>query len=480
MRTPSIRRALLIRCGIGVGVLLVTLSLVVYSHVSKSLSRELNRSVRGTASLLSDQIELENGVITHEWQEGIRPKAMLPGGELFEFWDETNDITIRSPGMHGMDLPRFSGLDGVPEFRSILLPDGSRARALGLRVFPFVLPEEVEKMEARGAIVDPKSFPHLLVVAESAEPNIRTLERLASVLIIGNLCALGLGYLVIDRVVCAALKPIDELAMQVTNRAEHQLDDALEVPGKLPSELGELAHGFDALLSRVAAIRHRERDFIRHAAHELRTPIAGLQATTDLALSKPREAEEYVKLLKTCHKTALDLGELVKRLSALAQIGKSQAMVFNEPVDFSALLEEGLRLVRGRAEARGLVIRWAVPSERLRVMGDPPLLQIILNNLLDNAVSYASDGGEIVIHSITVEGWLEIVFGNPTLTLPEDLDRLFEPLFRQETSRHDAGGHLGIGLTLSLDAARAMGAALQCRKGEGGDVIEFVLRVKAV
>jgi signal transduction histidine kinase len=113
------------------------------------------------------------------------------------------------------------------------------------------------------------------------------------------------------------------------------------------------------------------------------------------------------------------------------------------------------------------------------VMADPPLLRIILNNLLDNAVSYACDGGEILIDSTTTGGWVEIIVSNPVERMPDDLGRLFEPLFRQESSRHDAGSHLGIGLTLSLDAASSMGGSLECRKGKAANVIEFVLRLKA-
>ena len=479
MRTPSIRRALLIRCGLGVGVLLVALSLVVYNHVEKSLARELNRTVRGTASMLADQIELENGAIIHEWREGMRPNAVLPGGELFEFWDETRGTSIRSPGMHEKDLPRFTGPDGTPEFRSVRLPDGSEARALGLRVYPFVLPEEVEKMKQRGSVVDPKSFPHVLVVAHSAEPNIRTLERLASVLVFGNLCVLGLGYLLIDRVIRATLRPIEDLATQVSNRAEHQLDDALAVPGELPSELSTLAHGFDALLSRVAAIRQRERDFIRHAAHELRTPIAGLQATTDLALSRPREAEQYAGYLATCHKTALDLGALVQRLSALARTDSSAIKPVSERIAFSGLLEEMMGQIVDPAAERGLKIDRELVDDGLFVMGDPPLLRIILSNLLDNAVCYTCGGGGLSIRSVEKDGWVELVFSNPVADFPVDLDRLFEPLFRQEASRHDAGGHLGIGLTLSRDAAKSMGGTLHARRGGVDGVIEFVLRLRA-
>lgn len=478
MTSPSIRRALLLRCGIGVGVLLVVLSLVVYNHVQKSLARELSRNVRGMASLLSDQIELENGGIIHEWQEGIRPKAVLPGGELFQFWDETSGISVRSPGMHETDLPRFTGPDGTPEFRSIRLADGSRARALGLRVFPFVLPEEVERMKQRGQVVDPRSFPHTLVVAQSEEPNARTLERLATVLVLGTLCTLGIGFVVVERVVRATLRPIDELASQVANRTEQQLDAALELPGRLPRELVGLATGFDSLLARVAVTRQRERDFIRYAAHELRTPIAGLRATTDLALSRMREAAEYEEHLRTCHRTALQLGELVQRLSSLARTGRPIDASQIEPVDLGQQLHDCLGRFYARARERGLLIEDEVPKSGLVVLGDRPLIRVILSNLLDNAVSYARAGRGIRIRFVRNADWIEMRFINEVEAMPEEPQRLFEPLFRQEASRHDASAHLGIGLTLSLDAARAMGGGMSVESDEAEETLVFILRLR--
>ncbi len=479
MRIPSIRRALLIRCGLGVGLLLGTLSLVIYNHVAKSLARELNRAVRAAASLLADQIELENGGIIHEWREGIRPKAVLPGGELFQYWDETKRTSVRSPGMHENDLPRFTGPEGAPEFRNIMLPDGSRARALGLRVYPFVLAEEVEKMKARGVVLDPRSFPHILVVAQSAESNYRTLERLASVLIIGNLCTLGLGYLVIDRVIRATLRPIDQLAGQVLNRAEDQLDDALDLPGRLPSELVGLANGFDTLLSRVATTRRRERDFIRHAAHELRTPIAGLRVTTDLSLSKKRQADDYESYLRTCQLAAIQLGELVQRLSSLARTGRPIDSSQLECVDLAEVFHTCLPTHRERCIEHGLRIEDEVPLEGLMVSGDRPMIRLILNNLLDNAVTYSKDGCRIRIEVFREEGWIGMRFINAVEEMPSDPERLFEALFRQESSRHDSNTHLGIGLTLSLDAARAMEGSLKAMAGEEPGTIAFVLRLKS-
>ena len=71
MSTPSIRRTLLLRCGVGVGILLCLLSTATYLIVRHGLIRELDRSITQTAALLSNQVELENGHITFEWQEGL-------------------------------------------------------------------------------------------------------------------------------------------------------------------------------------------------------------------------------------------------------------------------------------------------------------------------------------------------------------------------------------------------------------------------
>ena len=476
MRSPSIRRSLLLGCGVGVGILLCLLSGGVYLLVKQSLYRELDESIAQTAALLANQVELENENITYEWKEGIGTNRQLIADGLFQFWDEKTGITTRSPGLQAHDLPRFSHSDGSPSLRSIQLPNGHRARAIGLRVNPFVLPEEVARMKERGRVIDPKSLPHILVLARDSEPVYHTLDRLRWTLAGGALLTLGLGFMLIHRVIRVTLQPINELTSQMKDRAEHQLDSALLLPGNLPAELTGLAENFDSLLARVAAIRQRERDFIRHAAHELRTPIAGLRATTDLALSQPREAAAYADHLTTCQKTALELGELVNRLSALSRIGQAGSPLLLESLDVSEILMACLDSVRPLLHDRGLEVKREFPEQAMVTSGDATLLRIIFNNLLDNATCYTNPGGEVRIRGGVTGGLIEIKISNPASNLPENLERLFEPLFRRETSRSDAGTHLGIGLTLSLEAATAMGATLEARKIQEG-WIEFAFAI---
>ena len=476
MRQPSLRRTLLIRCGLGVGVLLCLLSWGIYLLAKGSLYREVDESIAQTAALLANEVELENGEISFEWKEGIGTNNNLIEDGLFQFWNESAGNTTRSPGLRLLDLPKFTGPDGKPRLKSIELPNGHRAHAIGLRIFPFVLPEEMERMKASGRVIDPKSLPHILVVARDTEPIHHTLARLRGILAGGCLLTLALGLLLIDRVVRITLRPIDNLTAQMRDRTGHRLDAALDLPEALPAELSGLAENFDLLLGRVSAIRQRERDFIRHAAHELRTPIAGLQATIELALSQPREGGSYAGYLETCRKSAHDMGELVKRLSALSRIGQEHSALKFEPVDIGALLDDCLAVILPLFEGRGITLKRELPAEPMIATGDVTLLQIIFNNLLDNAVSYTPAGGEIRLLGLVSPSNLEIRIANPAKDLPDNLNRLFEPLFRRESSRNDAGDHLGIGLTLSQEAAAAMGTSLQAQRMDEGR-IEFSLQL---
>jgi signal transduction histidine kinase len=307
----------------------------------------------------------------------------------------------------------------------------------------------------------------------------RTLDRLRWMMAGGTLLTLGLGFVLIVRAVRSSLEPIDRLSHEVRERAGHQLDQALDVPGEMPVELVDLAREFDALLARVAVIRRRERDFIRHAAHELRTPIAGLQATTDLALSQPREASAYVRALEDCQRVAGQLGELVKRLSALARIGRAIDPLALAPIDLSAVTGESAAAFRERAAQRGLTWRFDWPEGGLKARSDAATLRIILNNLFDNAVEYAAANGEIRIVGRAADGRVRLEVSNPVDDPPDDPERLFEPLFRRDESRHDAADHLGIGLTLSREAALALGGGLNARLTAERNGLVFVLELPA-
>lgn len=477
MNGPSIRRSLLFRTGTGVGLLLCLLSVTTYLLVRHGLYKELDASIEQTAALLANQVELEDGQIIFEWQEGIGTNPLATNEGMFQYWNEATGETTRSPALGRRDLPKFHGLHGVPELRDITMPGARRhARAIGMVVYPFVLPEEQARMETENQVLDPKSMPHVLVVARDAKPVHHILSRLRWILGAGTIGTLVMETLLIRRSIGFSLRPIDDFARHVRECSAERIDSALNVPGRMPRELRGLAEDFDALLSRVAAIRQRERDFIRHAAHELRTPIAGLQATSEVALSRPRDAESYIESLRKCHRTASELSALVSRLTALARIGRRIDSPTPEEVDLARLAADCLRPYRETVQGNHIRHEGTGTGAPPLAMADPALLRIIVQNLIDNAVCHGSHPGRLRIDIRHRNDMIELTVANPVDTFPKDPERFFEPLFRSDESRGDSGSHLGIGLTLSREAAEAIGGNLRVGKTTDG-WIEFTLEL---
>jgi len=456
----SIRRTLLIRCGLGVGLLSVLLSLSIYFVVRQGLYEELDQSVRETASILANQMEYEHGKIIFEWQEGLGTNTDISDQALFQYWNEKSGLTTRSPHLAETDLPKFSGPDGNPDIETVVVPGRfENARALGMIIYPYLNPAEISDPPLPGKKFDPKNYPHTLVVARDLTPILRTLNILAATLAIGTLLTFVMGYIVIRRAVDSSLQPISKLTRQVHARSADRLDSAIILPSSLPAELVPLAESFDSLLSRLASVRDREKDFIRHASHELRTPIASLSAVTELALSRTRETEEYVRHLESCAETTDQLNKLVQRLSALARIDNRNTPPESVPLPLREMLSEALSEFAPALETAGLAVSITPKQGDFTALADPTLTRLILRNLIDNAATYAPLGSTITIHLSKNDDRISISISNPTTDLSENPDRLFEPLFRRDPSRTEST-HLGIGLTLSREAAEAMQATL--------------------
>lgn len=461
MRRPSIRQWLLFRSSVAIASLLTALGIALYYIMKQSMLQALDESISQTAALLANEVELENGIITFEWQEGLGSNRTLTTSSLFQFWDEQTGITTRSPALATADLPKFCGNDRTAIKRSIDLPNGARGRAIGLRVHPFVDPEEVLRLKLAGRIATPENRTLVLVVAADAEPLYQTLNRLRWILAAFLISSVAVGFLIIARVVRLALKPIKQLEKQVKNRNESQVDQALKLPANLPSELLGLTENFNLLLGRVAGLREREFNFVRMLTHELRTPIAGLRATTELALSKQRDIHEYQQQLALCHQAAIELNSLINRLSSLAKLGHGDVITTLVKFDIAKMLDECLEPFIPQFNLKNLRLTHSTSSKALLVQGDPFLAQLIITNLLDNALAYASSAGDVQIQYDDRSDSTSILISNSTQCPLDEIDRWFEPLFRTDVSRQDSVQHLGIGLALSLNAAYAMGWILQ-------------------
>jgi two-component system OmpR family sensor kinase len=304
--------------------------------------------------------------------------------------------------------------------------------------------------------------------------------RLLRVLIIVAVAAALLVSVVVPLVARLALSPLDDMTRLARGVAGGRRGERLW-PDAADTELGRTATAFDDMLDalegaeqRALASEQSMRRFVADAAHELRTPIAGIAAAAEAALQHPNggDPEAHQRLLVMLGREAHHAGRLIEDLLDLARIDTGLTL---QP-DVTDLRQVAVEEVE-RAQLRH-------PQQLLSVEGPPviatvdaPRIGQVLANLLNNACAVTPAGGTIRVVISRPAGGVAIAVHDDGPGVPaEDRERIFGRLIRLNESRGRAGEGAGLGLTIARGIARAHGGDVTCEpqpKGTAGAV--FVL-----
>lgn len=257
------------------------------------------------------------------------------------------------------------------------------------------------------------------------------------------LLTLALG-LVTWMVLGRALRPVEEL------RAGAARVSDVGGPGTLPvpraQEIAALARTLNAMLDRLAASAQRQRSFVADAAHELRSPIAALRTSLEVARAHP-EAYEDAELTADLEHEAIRLHVLADDLLVLARVGAA-------PLDVrEADLAEVARSAAGQVEVRG----------EGRAMVDPSAVGRVVRNLVDNARRYARD--DVVVE--VGDGVVTVDDDGPGIAAA-DRERVFERFTRLGSARGRDSGGAGLGLAIAREIAREHGGDVTLGDGDLG------------
>ncbi|MGE5524962.1 MAG: sensor histidine kinase N-terminal domain-containing protein [Rhodospirillaceae bacterium] len=269
-----------------------------------------------------------------------------------------------------------------------------------------------------------------------------------------------------------ALTPLQRLARDVSDRDWNNLS-GIGSSG-VPDEVRPLTDAFDGLMHRLAAALTAQQRFISEAAHQLRTPMAGLTSQTERALLandintiKPALAQLLV--------SARRVTRLVNQLLTLARAepgsGAEREFV---PVDLAALVQQTCMEWVPEALHKHVDLGYAGPSKPVTIEGDELLLTEMLNNLIDNALRYgASRGGTITVR-LTEAPVVEVSVEDDGPGIPQaERGRVFERFHRVPGS--EPGG-CGLGLAIVREIARAHHADVYVDVPEGGRGTAFRVR----
>jgi len=270
----------------------------------------------------------------------------------------------------------------------------------------------------------------------------------------------------------AGLAPLNDLALALARRDSSDLRPV--ATDRVPGEVRPAVEAFNSLMTRVEAAQSAQQRFLSEAAHQLRTPLAGLSAQLDRALL----AQDY-EALKPAFVQLRGASRRVTRLVnqlltiARAEPGADPRREFGE-FDLAALVQETCREWVPDALAAGVDLGFAGDPGPVRIVGHEPLVGEMLNNLIDNALRYGARSGQSITVRLTNDPQPEIaVEDEGPGVVPEERSRIFERFHRVSGS---AAGGAGLGLAIVREIARTHGAQAWVEEGPAGRGAVFRVR----
>ena len=399
--------------------------------------------------------------------------------DLYECWLGDEIVLARAPALGRDSLPRFAEEPGVPKFANIELEDGRRARAVAVR-YLRPRPERPDPLRSslvpdlRAPVSSPSAHPVEVIVAQPEEElggilvQLRLLIAL-SWIVTSLLSAAGLTW-----VVRRGLAPLEDLGDQIQSKGESELDQPFSLPGA-SVELAPVVDRLNGFRERVGSAIEREHDFAAHAAHELRTPLAGLRSTLEVSLSREREPGDYRESEQAALRITAQLERLVGRLLELARTGSPNAVVRPERFALRQLALESWAPFSDASAERGVLLEIAIDPD-LWISSDRQLLGRVLQNLLENLGNYADGDSTARLTAALSGGDVLIVVENDCAGLDEELVRhAFDAFWRSDAARSAVGRHAGLGLALCLQLVELLSGTISASADDGRFRVKILL-----
>lgn len=327
-------------------------------------------------------------------------------------------------------------------------PDGV-ARDGGWYTVPITRDSEDWRTEARFLHIPLPEGAHLLVGRDIAEK-----IRLRGVLADGLAISLGIalvialfGAALLRRAVAARLAPAASTAEAIAAG-----DLSRRVPiSRRRDEFDQLGATLNTMLDHIAQLMEGVRGVSDSLAHDLRTPLARARARLEESLVSA--GEDAHALRQAVERGIADLDHIIRIFHALLRIAEAEAGARRaafRPFDLVPVLVDAAEFYGAAAEARGQSIALSLP-ENLPLVGDRDLVLQAVANLLDNAVKFAPEGGQITLSATVADGVAEIVVADdgPGLSAA-DRARAGERFFRADSARSTPGSGLGLSLVRAV------------------------------
>jgi heavy metal sensor kinase len=437
-RTTTLRTRLTVYYVAVLAVLLLVYACLVFALQYEALTRQMVHDE------VQDVITVE-GLLYFDTQGQLqlqqnyysRPQSHLLVDRLMEVLDTSGGAVLyRSPTLQGMSMGgRLDPREGVLDFhqRRFELADGTK----------IFMVSHIHRLDGRTVVIR---------LGYRLDSFRSYMERFVLLLLLAIPLALALAAAAGQSIARRALEPLDQMNARAESITAHNLHDRLDVANP-NDELGQMATAFNNLLQRLEQAFFQLHRFTADAAHELRTPLAVVRATSEVALQEQRSADDYRNALSSVLEETVRLNATIDSLLLLARAESTQPGKHQTIFPIKPLVDEVLSFLEILLEERDLrVVEEVEGVENADVLGDRSLLRVAFLNVLHNAIKFSPQQSVLVISYRNLEGpppaiCITVQDQGPGIT-PGDEERVFDRFFTRSGS--EAGSPAGTGLGLAI------------------------------
>jgi heavy metal sensor kinase len=262
--------------------------------------------------------------------------------------------------------------------------------------------------------------------------------------------AAGVGWFMARRAV-SGVEAITRTAQKISGGT---LEERVPVRGR-GDEIDQLAITFNQMLDRIQALLREIKELSDNMAHDLRSPITRIRGIAEVTLTSSKTLSEYEGMATS---TIEECDRLLEMLNTMLMISKTESgvdKISGKDVDLTGIVRQACELFEPTAEDKKVNLNCDVP-DGTHLIGDTPMIQRMLSNLLDNAIKYTPSGGIVNITVSESETQVVVAVKDTGIGISHaDLPRIFDRFYRCDQSRSQAG--IGLGLSLARAIARAHG-----------------------
>jgi two-component system heavy metal sensor histidine kinase CusS len=426
-----------------------------HNRFDESLAARIrNLTILGEYTATGLEVEFHERML-YDFEREERP-------EYYQIWLDDKSTFAKSPLLKDVDLPFVAGTIESPQVVPVTLPDGRSGKIAGVTFLP-PNDEDFEEVDGKKDDEDDtrsnedggaelasedqyERTPITIVVARDTldiDQSLQyILQGMIAVVVAATLTMLPVWALVIQK----GLSPLIRVADRIAAINATDLDTRIETTS-IPSEVAPVIERLNSLLERLQNAFLRERAFSSDVAHELRTPLAGLRANLEVTLSRDRDTAEYRAALVECLSISLQMQQMIETLLSMAKMESCQVDISTQSVALDAIAAEHLDSATKQVNAKELTIQFDRNPCQLHT--DAKKIQLVIRNLLDNAVAHSKGSSTIVIATNVRDDNAELIVTNTAEEIESlDKDQIFERFWQADSSRHSTGSHCGLGLPL--------------------------------